>query len=57
MIAILPWVDRVICSSKVDILSSLSTAGRKDMLRDVHGIDIDLKINPKPKFENTQSEE
>ena len=41
MIAILPWVDRVICSSKVVILSSLSTAGRKDTVRDVHGIDTD----------------
>ena len=38
MIAILPSVDRVICSSKVDILSSLSAAGRKDMVRDIHGI-------------------
>ena len=30
MIAILPWVDRVICSSRVDILSfSLLLVGRK----------------------------
>ena len=43
MIAILPWVDRVICSSIVDILSFLLAAGGKEILPYAHRINTDKK--------------
>lgn len=57
MIAILPWVDSVICSSKVDMLAFLSAAGGKGILPYVYRMDIDLTINQKQICNNTSSEE